>query len=77
MCMKGSGGQWSQTETPEVLSEHKEAQIALRVCGVSILGGIQNLSAHGSRQLDLDGSAWSRALDQMTLWRSLPTSAAW
>lgn len=44
---------------------------------VSILGDTQNLSACGSRQLDLDGSAWSRALDQMILWRSLPNSTAW
>lgn len=61
--MKDNGGQWEQTETSEGLSE--QAQITQRVCGVSILGGTQNLPAHGSRQLDLDYSTWSRVLDQM------------
>lgn len=75
--MKDRGEQQAQTERPEVLSEHEEAQIAQRVCRVSVLGGTQNLSAYGSWQLNLHGSAWSRALDQMTLWRSLPNSTAW
>lgn len=72
--MKDKGGQWEQTETPEDLSE--QVQITQRVCGVSFLE-TQNLSAHGSRHLDVDDSTWSRVLDQMTFWRSLSNSTAW
>lgn len=42
------------------------AQVTRRGCGVSICSDIQKLSRHSHEQLNLGGTAWAGALDNMT-----------
>jgi len=61
-CPVTDQGQWAQTETQAVLSEHQEtlchcegnlplAQVAQGGCGVSILGDTQNPAGHGHARM--------------------------